>query len=413
MPQANAPKELPFQDVIELIQRGDMAAARARLKLPPGAVSDEEFVNAMIALQNAAALCAQGGQAQALPYFAAITPVIEKSGDEAAKTFVNLLEKSSLGIVRILNNDPNGAMPLLSEAREIAERIAFFAPELKKMALEFQAMGGVAAMRASLNVGDYEAAERFFGEARERYRQFLELLDPNNPDDRAGYVETYATRLEGSTSFAIVDLQALDVEAAEKRLFALADDAAALEQAIAAMAPGPLAQPGRLVLANYRIIQRFVALEKAVIFERSPAGPGRLEEFKTLERELFAVLQLALDAGERGKIYAAFARILDRQRRNLLALDERKIRSVDKERIGQIVSFLALIALVVVVQLTIHPSGLIAAALFAGEVAVALITGFGYSAVRFQGMLGQYGELIARAAGVKAGGATAAGAPNG
>ena len=402
------PDEL-FGQAIELIKAGDIIKARERLKLPSGAVTDDEFVNAMIALQQAILLCSQGAQAEALPYLQTALPVVDKSEDEAVKFQLHLIAKTAEGISRILMNDPRGALPLFEEVAKVAQKMAFYDSTTEKYALTYQAMGYLAAMRASLNVGDLQAAENCFGSARELYRKILGLLDLGNEADRVGFLEAYGTQLEGATSFAIADLQALDVVTAEKRIAGSAEDAAGLQRVLGAMAPGPFKNLGEMILRFHHAVMHIAALEKAVIFDRSPAERSRIEEFKRLERELYEVSQFALGAGQRGQTYVAFARILDRQRQNLLALDSRKVSTVDKQRAGRIATFISFIVIVIVVQFTIHPEGIIAAFLFIGEIVISLIVGFGYGAIRFQGMVGQYAALLPKAGGGK--GEAAAAAP--
>jgi hypothetical protein len=388
---------LPWVKAIEFMKEGNIEGACEVLCIPPDSVAADDFAKAMMALERGLLLCAQAAYAESVPYFQAALPIIERSADEGTKSFVRVLAMTAQGISCILAGEPRAAGALFEEVDQIVEKLAFYNPELRKVAIDVQLLNHVAAARVSLNVGDLSAGEACLGRGRTACRQLLSLLRLDDAADHPFFLDAFGVPLQGAITFATMDLQFLDLETAQQRVAGVERDATGLQQVLEVMSAGPLQALGALNLRLYNSLRRLIALYSAVIFERSPADQSRINEFKNLGEELFKLKQRGLDSGQAGQSFVVTVRLLDRYRQNLLILDGRKANSVDKQRGARLATFISLIAFMIVGQLTFQPSGIVALVLFSGELLASLIVGFGYGALRFQRLLSQYNNLVPRA----------------
>lgn len=384
-------RRLLVDEALELLKRGDTTNARLKLSIP-ASVTDNDFVQGMVALEKGAELFKQGRQPEAKDYFQKALPMINNSIDEEAKVLVRWLLSISEGISRLLCGDAHGALPFFEFSNDVLERISFFIPDFKKIAFSSKAMVYISLARANLNAGEIATAETWAGKAYDQYAQLLTLLDPKHEEDIPAFVEIYGTRLESVVTFARFDLEALDLDNLEKRLTAVRDDSSKLREFIEKSSAGPIQNVAKVLLILYSIMKDLHSLEKDIVFSRLPINKNRIEKFQSTAQQLFEVEEIAKKTGERGKASLYTISQLKRIRQNLLVAG--KIGKEDFGRYAGVISFFCFLAIMIIVNILIKPSGITALAYSLGALIMSLIAGFGYGAIRFKPLLKLYAETL-------------------
>ena len=383
---------LSLDSALTLLKGGDIEGARSKLGLPSVAVTDREFVQGMVSLEQGINLFAQGRHPEALGYLQAALAVINHSQDQEAKFLLRTLTSFAEGISKLLGGDAHGAYPLLDISAKAIEGLGFFLPDLKKVAFSCRAACYVALARASINASDLGAAESWLGKTSDQHQQLLPLLDPKNKEDIPSFVEIYGSKIEFANLFAFLDLQVLDLDDMESRLKIVDEDASKLSSFAQKLESGSVEGVAKVLLLLYSILKRVLNIERHIFAARSPLNKDKMQEVRALGRELSKAKDLAERSGERGKGALFMIDRLQRLLQNLLALG--RVGKEDFGRLGGIISLCSLVLLVVVVQFTIKPTGSASLIYFLGEVIVSLIVGFGYGAIRFRPLLKLYSEVF-------------------
>jgi hypothetical protein len=293
----------------------------------------------------------------------------------------------------LFSGDAHRAAELLNVSTEAAERIAFFIPGFEIAALDFKAISLIAVARAQMNATNIAAAEEAFGAARNIYDELLNKLDPNNKQHAIAFAEVYGTRFEMAFSFiTVMDIGAMDIGMFKKRLLSCKSDVEKLKRILCELPEGPISS----MMSAYPIT--FVALEgicrslEIVALERRPFAKEEAQTLVRVDEKLFRARQMAETMGDRSR---AFLYQIDRLRKlqqNLLLAG--KAASKDFGRFGGTVSLVALIALMVVLHLTVKPTGFEAILFFMGSLILSLIVGFGFGALKFQPLLKIFSDAM-------------------
>ena len=392
MSQLSDPYQSPLIEALSLLKIGDIKIARMKLGLPLNLLTDEEFIQGMISLEQGVNLFKQGKQPEAVEHFQKVLPIINNSTDEETKVFVNIMSNFAEGISRLLKGDAYGALPFLDISADAIERLSFFLPGLDKVTFSLKATSYIALARANLNAGDITSAESWIGKAYGEYEQLFALLDPENKEDIPGFVEIYTSRIEVANLFAFLDIQSLDLDNMEQHLKTVSEDVSKLEHFVEKIQPGPFQKVARTILILHSVLKDLYSIESDLVFGRSPVNKNRIEKLQRVAQDLFKAKEIAEKAGERGKGILYPINQLSKIRQNLL-----KIGKIGKEEFGRfagIVSLCSLIVLIIVVHLTIRPSGFTALLYFLGQLILSLIVGFGYGAIRFRPLLKLYSEAL-------------------
>ncbi|UCE16100.1 MAG: hypothetical protein JSV12_00305 [Candidatus Bathyarchaeota archaeon] len=386
--------KLPIDEAVSLLKKGDIKGAQLKLGLPLGSVTNKEFTDGMISLKQGLNLCVQGLVVEASEHLQKALPIISKSTYKGKIIIIGLASFTE-GISRLHKGDAHGALKSLDISADVAERLAFFVPHFKKIAMNCKIATYIALARADLNSGNLTSAESWVGKTHNLHQQLLKSLDPENIEDIEDFVGIYATRLELANSFAFFDAQVFDLDDMERRLKAVSEESSKLQRFIQKIQPGIFEIGARGVLLEYSVLQSLHGLEKDIILGRSPVTKDRIKKFQRIAQELFEAEEIAKKLGEQGKGHLAMISRIKEMCQNLLAV-EGKTRKKDFGRFSGIISFCSFVVVLIVINLAIQPSGLAAVSYFLGALIISLVAGFGYGAIRFRPLLKLYSETLER-----------------
>jgi tetratricopeptide (TPR) repeat protein len=355
------------------------------------ALTDEEFQQGLMALEQAWEMFRQGRQAEAREHFAMALPIMDACTNKEMD-LVKTIADFSEGASRVFEGDAHGGQALLSKSEDAFERMAFLNPKLRKMAIGAKATTLAAMAKASMNAGDSEEAEGWYGKVLDQHRQLLQLLDSQNEDDLGGFFGVYGTRVEIASIFGLSLLSSLDLDELERRLDAVSADCEKFREVLERMPDGPISDVGMGLVHMYAALRDLHDLEEKIVLGRSPVKKDTIEKFDNVAQELFDAEQAANRAGEMGKGLLSMVRQLQKTRRNLLAAG--KVGPQDFGKFGGIIAFGAFLVALVVVNLTLKPSGATALLYVLAALILAVITGFGFGALRFLPLLRLYADAL-------------------
>lgn len=377
---------------LNLIKRGMPKDARNILGLTPEDISDADFLEAMFSLNEGLTLSNLGNLPESLPFFKKASSLISSCKDDKSKFFLITVINLAEGITRVLNGDAHGALPFLDINKDAIERISFLIPDLKKIALNFKAICYSAILRANLNAGNLKSALIAKGNANEQYRELLNILDESNPNDIPLFVEIYGTRIESACLFAFMSLQTLNYDEMNKILNSVKEDFTTFNKFILKSKPGTIQNIAKIISITYLVLRNIYCVSKTILLERSIINNEILNISSNISKGLFEAKELALKCGERGNALLNSIEILDKTINNLLLIG--KIGKKDFGRFAGIISFTLLFILLLVINLTIKPSGYLSLIYFFGALIISLIGGFGYGALHFRPLLKLYSEQL-------------------
>jgi hypothetical protein len=185
----------------------------------------------------------------------------------------------------------------------------------------------------------------------------------------------------------------LQFEECKQHLTTCADSVKEIQSYLPHLQDGP---PRRIVAAMllvYDALQRTVAIAEKSLQKSTPFNPADLTALADSRRDLFLARQHAIRAGEQGQ-----GLITTIDQINAYSFTLSTLRAPRFEQwlpVSGAASFFTFLLLIVVVRYVIEPPGLLWFAYFLGCLLVALITGFGYGALRFVPLLAKYKEVLA------------------
>ncbi len=381
----------PLETALTQIREGDIAQARATVQLEDGGVSDDDFLEAMMSAEEGLNQLRMGKHSAAAEPIERAYQVLQNTTDSEFRVGLFAAARFLTGIRLLLQGDSFGAAKNLNASNEIFKKVGFFSTDIKKLSLSGSAASNMAMAKSSMNAGDLSNAELWLSKARADHDELLSLLDVNDPSDLDGFAEIYGSRVEVSLLHALMDLQAFDFRSMQRRLDSSAADVKELAVFVKRMPPGQLRGACDVILILHSVMNRIQTLGTEILIKRSPASKTMLQDFEAIGSELFEARKTAQNSGDRGRVFLFVINVLTRVQQNILS--SAKVRRQDFGKYAGVVSFLSLIILVVVVHLTVKPSGTMALVYFLGELIIALIVGFGYGALKFQPLLKLYSSV--------------------
>jgi len=397
MSQPDAESQKGLFLAFELAMINDIAGARKELGTL-AQFTDDQLLEGLISLKKGLDLFNDQKQVEALEHLQAGLPLVMASDDDEAKLIVPVLSQFSEGIDALFRGDAHTAANLLNVSADTVDRIAFFMPNFKYLSLSMKAASLIAVARSYMNAADMEAAEKFFAEATEVHDELLTCLDKENADHLMGFGEVYGTRLEMSFTFIMsVDLPALDLDMWKKRLDMSVDDCSLLKQILDQMPRGRITS----LLSQYPVIHEALrtlhdSLE-AVILNQRVLTELEVKTLVNVDNSLFTSQQIAQKIGERGKGVLYQIKLMRRLQKNALEIGNTTA-SKDFGRYSGVVSGIAFIVLIIVMHLTVQPTGWNGLYYYLGGLLLALVVGFGYGALKFKPLLKIFSKAIKRQA---------------
>jgi hypothetical protein len=378
-------------EAIQAARDGDLGRARTILSLPTEAASDDELLSAIVSLDRGFARVRDGQSLEALQALTASQSVLAKSGNETARFALEAMVRYQDGMARLLRGDGYGAAQILGEFAEEIEESSFHLPNLEKAALVARMEASVAAARSSMNAGDMAEVLEWVGRIRSQAEKVLSKTDARDPSDALVRAEAYVFDVEFAITLANQDLATLDFDSMRHRLSSASTDVPKLEEILEAF-DFPLEGMVHLELRLYSALVDLEGMGREVILERSTPTKERASRFQKLHTSLWEMEDEVLRWGERGRTLLFTVRNARRFVENLLRTDAGGRR--DFGRWSGIVALGSLVLYLIVISLTLQPTGFSAVLYVFGGVVVALVAGFGFGALKFRPLLRLYADTL-------------------
>lgn len=370
---------------IAAAKRADLPAVRTLLQIPSSAAADAQVLDALIALSEGLALFQQDRATEASRMLQRANAVLRQSTDPELQVAISLVNDLATGISMLIGGDAVGAHSLLNISAERLNTLAFFNPVFFRVALKSKALSHIALSRAAINVGNLSQAEHWIGQSDQVHDELLRSIHESDPERSTWLTPILATRLEVAITFARVDYESLDLEAAKKRLDAAQTYAVELSKQINDY-PQPLTK--QLLLLVSELYSAFVRLHPVmvtVLVNRNALSSSDIKELAEIDKSLFQMRQIAQASGDQGAVYLYTINQFARITHNLLSFGA--VTKSDFGRFAGLISLGSLTILLVVTHFTIQPTGWSAAGYFLGDLVISLIVGFGYGALKFRPLL--------------------------
>jgi len=377
---------------IDFAKIGDTQNVRNTLGITDKSVSDSDIVQSLMSFEKGYNLLLSGHHTKAFEPLRNSLPILKKSSDSDAQFIIELLADFSEGIARLFSGDATGAYDLLNFSADSFERVSFFFPDFKKVALSTKAAAHIALARRYLGIGNVEKAESLSGAIQQIYSDLIVTLDENDEKDRMFFAEANGIQLEFANMMATFDLSVINFNAAEKRLKA----GETLYKNLIALLPKLKDSPIKLVLQIdcyiYSALNKIIRIGKKIIEEKAFLQETEIIELQEIDSSMFASRSLAHKAQDRGQGYIFTINQLSRFQERLLIIG--RIQKKDFLNISGPITLLSFIILLFAVHLTIHPSGYETILYFFGELILSLIVGFGYGALKFIPLIKLFAKAI-------------------
>ena len=384
--------ELTIDSAINYAKSGNIESARLSIGLS-AEDNDEIVLNTLMSIEKALYLFRNQKHLEAHEYFKKALPVIEKCSDSASKQIIITMSKFSEGLVALYNGDAHLATKLFSVSSSDIEKICFLIPEFELSALSYKAASLIALARAHINAADISTAEKILGRVRNIYDEYLNNLDPMEDKHAIGFAEVYGLRCEIAFQFIVlIDLPSLDLDNWDNRLKNIENDIKLLKKYIHKIPDGPIWCLINQYPSVYSIFKRLNKSLKIITYERRPFKKEEIENLVKIDEELFNSKQEILKSGNRGKGLIFIIDQLLRLHNNLLKLGKSATRDFGK--FSSVIAFIFLSILVIIIHLTIKPSGFYGVLCFFLAFIISLVSGFGFGALRFIPLIKLFSDAI-------------------
>ncbi len=383
----------PIIKAIKYIQDGDISSAKQEMELQDSSISDDDFLEAMRNLEKGIDYILSGQHQYAYKYFRTFLQIAGHKADPFTTSLITILANFCEGTDRLLKGDAHKACELLNISHDDMDKISFLMPDFKKDSLSMKAVSLIAVARTYLDIGDIDEAKIYLGKMKQVHSELLAMLDENRDEDLAYLVEIYGIDLEISLLFSRLDLDVLDFQSLKHRLSYSKNSHKKLGELLTNYPSNQIKTVYQISLILYSVFELFCRVGEKIIGQGSYLNKKELLELDDTYRKLADALNMANEAGERGRRYLFMINQLRRLQTRLLHLGQHKSRK-DFGIFSGIIFFIAFIATHFAIYFTVSPSGADSFLFFAGELILGLIVGFGYGAIKFIPLLSVFARII-------------------
>ncbi|SDU66857.1 hypothetical protein [Desulfobacula phenolica] len=385
-------KELGVDSAMRCVKAGDILGARSSIGISEK-FADNEVIDSLIGLDKALYLFRNQKHLEANEYFQKAAPLIKTCKDQDSKLIILTMSNFAEGLAALFNGNAHLAANLLNVSSAVIDKMSFYIPEFKLIALSYKAASLIALSRASLNASDIASAENIMGKAKDVHDELLKNLDPDIDKHAIGFAEVYGTRCEIAFQFiAMIDLPSLDLIEWHNRLQHSRKDVELLKNYLSDIQEGPIQRLMSLYPSLYTIFDQLHHSVEIITLKKRPFRKEEVETLVNIDKELFKTRQIILKCGDRGKGLIFIIDQLVRLQKNLLKHGASVTRDFGK--FSGIVSFVSMIILIFVLHITVGFSGYTGVLYFFGVIIISLIAGFGFGALRFRPLLKIFSEAL-------------------
>lgn len=383
----------PIRIAIKLLQSGEIDKARETLQVSDSEISDSRFVEQLTSLSIGLDLVFSDKIIESIEHLHNSIELVNGSNDQEAKTLLPLLIRYAQGIDLLHSGDAFGAYQEFQFVSTSTEKISFFDANLQRFSLVAKATSSIAVARSNMAAGNMDESQKWMASSESTYQELLELLDENEPNDFATFIEIYALSVEIGSVWSYYDLQVLDIEEAINRLSLYKEKFNALKNFTSKIKKTTATKKISLVIISiYEAVEKLSILSKKLLTENSSLNSEDLVEIKSLINKLSKSRQLALQAGKRGHGSLWLLKQLQRFAKNLI-----HVKSIGKKEIGKfsgLISFIVFIITLPVIKFVFEPGQVLGIGYYIGTLIFSLIIGFGVGALKFIPLLNTYKEIL-------------------
>lgn len=384
-----AAAENPIDAAIAAAKAGNLGEARRLLALGP-TVADGNLREALRHAEDGMAAFRAGRYPDARDGIGPLAQILAGSTEPSLAANVAVLLAIADGRAALEEGDPGRALEALEPAVEELRRQGFGttaeAASIRAMAAQLEVTIHGARLRQAFTTGELDRAEQELGAIRELQDERLETLRREGRLDPTELAAAANDVVEIVAEFARTDLEALDLDAARRRLESARKDAELLGRALPRL-EGRAKLVAGANLAFYDALSGLEEFGRTVFAGRSRSAPKR-KEVRALERIGDLVFELRergaqLGGGGSGWIVSGerLAQILQNWATVGTNLSRTRRDNYVSAR-GLVTYVLWLIALGVFWRIG-HPQGYTLYILSVVGLGAALIAGFGFGALRF------------------------------
>jgi hypothetical protein len=399
----------PISKVESLVRSGRIPDAMTELGINASSISEGDFLSNVGKLIEIRRLIQQKQIAQVAPILDSMRDFLTASENREMKLAMSFLFLFSDGFRRLQQGDGQGALTCFESATQLGKQVSLVFPGADELTAYGRAAGFVALAKSQLNRGDIAGAELAVGQAINQYAELKQILQSRQGMPPELILEAASLQVELHLLIGWNRMMLLQFEECKQHLEAAAGAAMEIQLYLPRLQEGPMQRIETAMLLLYGVAQRTVPIAENFLLKSAPLSHSALTELGNSRRDLFLARQHALRAGEQGQGIIATIDQIGAYLQAFATLGAPRFEQwLPVSGIASAVTFLILIFMV---RFVIEPPGLLWFPYFLGCLIAALITGFGYGALRFVPLLGKYKEILAAAKekGESAGGGNADG----
>ena len=371
--------------IIALVKQGNLIDARLIAGLDDSNAPNENFVAAVMSLDQARDVLKKGRHAQAAPHLLSTLTVFGKTSNKALLFKLNILCKFCVGMSNLFAGDTYGAKRLFDEAASDLNGASFIDNNYKVAAYSIKAAAYIALYKIFLSIGEIDKAEDASAEAEAVYRDLLKLDITRKAAKNNAILEANSVAPELAINGALQRLSCLDVEPAMAKLEGAREAYNELRKIINDVGDTTISF---VLKANLSLYDAFVGLcqvSKVILKGKNIISR---KEYLLIERvvvQLSDARNFATKARERGRIYLFTINQLERYASNLTEIG--RMTKNDFGRYSGAVSLISFFLCCVLLRFVADPAWLNSKVHFIGVIIISLVVGFGYGAIRFKSLI--------------------------
>ena len=370
-----------FDAVLDAVREGDFKTARELLGLDTDTPDDDEIVEAMMAYAEAQRLFASGRLPDAAVLYRKMARLFDQSSVKRIWAPVVVNSQLAEGMSLLMRGDAAGALPILDEVATRIEKEAFHSTELEWLAQTIRIAAITALAKSAANGGDLEEFEARAGQIREILERMVAKRNPEDPESWAQFAMRWAQPLEIAAMLIGVEIGELDFAGALDHLRSEDESASRLAEHMKHPPAGLDVSPFQVTLSVYQVTSALTHVANDLLVSRDALDRGRLQVLEMAALQIADLEREVLARGEAGRPYLYVLGRLRRLRTNLLTLGTPG--KQDFGRFAGLISGVAFVIFVVTIFLFATPDILTTPIYLIAALAMSLVVGFGFGALRF------------------------------
>ncbi len=387
---------LPLRTAASLVRQDKIAEAKRCLSISNELISDEHFCADLIELESALITTLNQGIGDAVDHFFKANKLIDCIGTQTKSgQILHFLRSAANGYHALYNSDPSTAIANLKIADSHIKPLLRHHPELAltKTSIENAILTSTA--QHYFAKGDYLNAERVYGQLHVNFTETIKVLEQSDIDNPIAFSEIFGTILEFNLTLTHQDICTLKFSDGSIRLKSSKENVEKFRKYIKEIQDTPFKSICISMSLLYDVAVIICDASVHLIDNKKEPTENLLGSLRELPRMIFEAREAGIKAGQRGERLTNFVTSVQRYSDSLLKLA--KPRKESPLHVGSVIFLSVFLLLFVPTVLILKPTDPFMTFYTVSYFTVALISGFGYGALRFLPLIRQYQKLLASA----------------